>query len=125
MGLWRRRSLALDGGPPTETQHVLWLQAGEGFADMRVPLEDTDPQPMSAPLSFAGVTTWDGTALCWHRDLDLHQVIEADEGSITWDGEDLIETGIFTFGGQPTPYVEVWRREAGATTPRLSMRTLD
>lgn len=125
LGLWQRVSIALDGGPAGENQQVYWLQAGDGFADVRVPIDPDDPAPSAAPVSFAGVTTWDGTSLCWHRDLDLHRVTEADIGAVTWDDGDLIETGEFSFAGRLQPYVERWRRAGGALSPRLSLRRVD
>ncbi|MEZ5231820.1 MAG: hypothetical protein AB7W59_06100 [Acidimicrobiia bacterium] len=127
LGAWRRESLELPdaGGGPFEKQRVLWLQAASAFADVRVPLAAGDPDPQAAPVSFAGVTSWDGRSLCWHRDLDLHRVTEADEGEITWDGTSMIETGSFTFGGVRQPYREVWVRDDAVVLPRLALRSTD
>lgn len=127
IGAWRRASLALPihGGEPFERQRVLWLQAGSAFADVRLPLDPADGDPQAAPVSFAGVTTWDGSSLCWHRDLDLHRVTDADKGAITWEGDAMIETGSFTFGGELQPYREVWVREDPVVSPRLALRSTD
>lgn len=127
LGAWRRRSLALpeQGGVPFEKQQVLWLQAASAFADVRLPLDPADEDPQAAPVSFAGVTTWDGTSLCWHRDLDLHRVTEADEGVITWEGDAMIESGSFTFGGALQPYHEVWVRDDPVVLPRLALHSTD
>lgn len=127
LGAWRRDSLELpsSGAGPFERQRVLWLQASSAFADVRVPIDEADTDPQAAPVSFAGVTTWDGSSLCWHRDLDLHRVTEADEGAITWEGAAMIETGSFTFGGVKQAYREVWVRDDPVVLPRLALRSTD
>ena len=83
-----------------------WLQAPVAFADLRVPhLADGDAD------SFAGHTTWSAPSLTWHRHLDLHEQSVADTGTITWDGDDMLESGVFGFAGQaPVRYRERWRR---------------
>lgn len=106
-GAWQRIDIAVDGAEPAETQTVWWLQAPTAFVDVRVPLADGDAD------SFAGHTTWEAPSLTWHRALDLHEQPVADTGVITWDGDDMMETGVFGFAGQaPVPYVERWRRLA-------------
>ena len=36
-GAWKRQSVVVEDGPRFETQHVVWLQAGPCYADLRVP----------------------------------------------------------------------------------------
>jgi hypothetical protein len=108
-GGWFRVDMSINGGVPTETQTVWWLQANAAFADLRVPIT---PDAAQAPVdSFAGVTTWDAPSLTWHRELDLHGRPDADTGVIEWDGDDMLEDGKFGFdGNDPVSYRERWRR---------------
>lgn len=106
VGAWYRVDIAIDGGEPGEHQTVWWLQAPFAFADLRVPLDgggDAD--------SFAGHTSWSEPSLTWTRHLDLHEQPVADTGVITWDGDDMLEDGLFGFAGkEPVAYRERWRR---------------
>ena len=36
VGAWRRRSIVVPGGEPTEPCEAWWIQAGEAFVDVRV-----------------------------------------------------------------------------------------
>ena len=83
-----------------------WLQTPTAFADLRVPNDANGEAD-----SFAGHTTWAGPRLTWHRHLDLHGRPDADTGTITWDGDDMLEEGVFGFAGQEAVrYRERWRR---------------
>lgn len=106
VGAWHRVDISIDGGEPTETHTVWWLQAATAFADIRVPLHGT-----SDADSFAGHTRWEDPSLTWDRHLDLHARPDTDTGVIAWDRLDMLEDGTFGFGGQtPMPYRERWRR---------------
>jgi len=112
-GGWVRRGISLDGGPFREDAVVWWLQTPSIHADLRVP-RDADV----GPTCFAGVTSWDGSALTWTRRLDLEQYDGVDTGTATWDGEDLLEAGELDNGdGTRTTYVERWVRLRDSADP--------
>lgn len=119
-GAWRRHSLTLGDGEPHEPQRVVWIQADAAFADLRLPVAagaDTN--------CFAGTTTWDAPRLHWHHDVGLDPPGSADEGDVEWDGDALVERGVFVIEGEPTPYVEVWRRDPGSEGQRLAMEVVE
>jgi len=106
VGAWERRSIAIDGGAPTEPARVLWLQAGDAFADLRIP-----QSPSDQPDAFAGVTTYDEPALTWHHTLDWNGGFAGyDCGVVEWRDDDLIERGEFERDGKGHAYEEVWHR---------------
>ncbi len=113
VGVWRRVSIALDGGPAHEPEDVVWLQAPSSFADLRVPRVD-GASPVEA---FAGTTHWDGSALRWDHELDWHGAFAGtDHGLIDWDGEVMVERGTMVDpagdgASPPVAYVERWQRE--------------
>ncbi|MDQ1384910.1 MAG: hypothetical protein QOG65_2289 [Actinomycetota bacterium] len=106
VGAWQRRSIAIDREPPSEPARVLWLQAGDAFADLRVP-EDPD-----APIdAFAGITTYDAPALTWHHTLDRNgNFADYDCGIVERHDEKLIERGEFERDGCSHTYEEIWER---------------
>lgn len=109
VGAWRRVSIALDGGPAEEPTEVFWLQGYSTYADIRVPGDG-----MTDGLEcFAGHTTWEPPCLRWSHDIDLAggPAASVDVGHVAWDGDDLVETGVFSIGGDELPYVEIWRRQ--------------
>jgi hypothetical protein len=72
VGAWRRRSIAVPGGQPTEPCEAWWIQAGEVFVDVRVALPGMEDNglPYSTTRAFAGrFEIADGEAR-WHVDLD-------------------------------------------------------
>jgi hypothetical protein len=72
-GVWTRQSVSLDGGEPFETQHVYWLQAGDCYADVRVPFH-----PAGGTSCFAGRSGWDGDRFRWTHRLDFEAPPVAD-----------------------------------------------
>jgi hypothetical protein len=72
VGAWRRRSILVPGGEPTEPCEAWWIQAGEAFVDVRLAapgLEDNG-LPYSSTRAFAGrFEIADGEAR-WHVDID-------------------------------------------------------
>jgi hypothetical protein len=144
-GAWRRVSLSLDGSPPAEPAVVVWVQADEAFADLRLPRNAHDPD--HAPACFAGATEWDPPYLRWSHHLDLdgdpgdpgdprygagaaggHDedgAATSDVGLVSWDGGDLVERGTFVVDGQPVPYVEVWRRLPRCEAPIVALASDD
>lgn len=144
-GVWQRASISLDGGPAVEPQHVIWVQAEAAFADLRVPhvtREDDRErdQLVDEPSAFAGTTVWEPPCLVWHHELDRgplaspHPADEdthggggdsGDRGEVTWQGGDLVETGVLERGDRALPYVEVWRRLTRPGEAALALATTD
>ncbi|MCW2856750.1 MAG: hypothetical protein JWR52_2365 [Marmoricola sp.] len=117
-GGWVRGGIGFDGRPLVEDAVVWWLQAPLRHADLRVPVAPTGPV-----TGFAGVTTWDGSALTWTRHVDLEHFDGVDVGTTTWDGEDLLESGTFVdLDGSTTAYVERWIRLPGSAEPLWALR---
>ena len=107
-GAWRRRSIAVDGGAPHETAHVLWLQAAEAFADLRVPYASTGETRVEA---FGGTTHWDRPRLTWNHTVDWNAGYAGyDCGDIEWQGAAMVERGTFDDDGHTREYEEVWER---------------
>jgi hypothetical protein len=72
VGAWRRRSIVVPGGQPTEPCEAWWLQSGDAFVDVRVtaPGMDDNGLPYSSTRAFAGrFEIVDGEAR-WHVELD-------------------------------------------------------
>ncbi|HET6859192.1 MAG TPA: hypothetical protein VFH94_19160 [Streptomyces sp.] len=86
-GAWSRAGISRDGGPLVETEHVVWLQSGDFYADSR---------------GFAGVTSYDDGRVCFHHDVGTpgHDV-----GSLRAEGDGLVETGTNADG---STFLEVW-----------------
>lgn len=103
-GAWLRRGISRDGGPLVEREHVVWLQAGEYYADSR---------------GFAGVTSYDGGLVTFH-----HQVGEPglDQGVLRRDGGNLVETGTNPDG---STFREVWTPLPDSAGPAGSWRAGD
>jgi hypothetical protein len=111
-GAWTRRWMTVDGGPAFETQHVVWLQAGPCYADLRVPFH-----PEAVPRCFAGRSGWIGEHYRWTHTLDLEgaDAPSADDvGELEWRDGALVETGRFPTATGAVAYVEVWDRLPGA-----------
>lgn len=120
-GAWRRTSIAVDGGQPVVSAEVRWVQAGDHYADLRIP--DAPGEP---PECFAGTTTWEDPHLRWAHELDLGPTGGADDvGEITEDGDDLVETGSFERDGRTATYVERWQRLAGSDGAALALVRAD
>lgn len=109
VGVWQRVSIALGDGPAGEgATQVFWLQGHSAYADIRVPADGST----HGLDCFAGHTTWEPPCLRWSHDIDLAAgpAAAVDIGRVEWDGDDLIETGLFVIDGSDVPYVEVWRK---------------
>ena len=71
-GAWRRRSIVVPRGEPTEPCEAWWIQAAEVFVDVRVaaPGRENNGLPYSSTRAFAGrFQIADGEAR-WHVELD-------------------------------------------------------
>ena len=129
-GGWRRRTLQLGDAEPGEGSTVIWLQAGEHFADLRVP-HATPPADGHVVMSFAGTTSWcpgeagDSARLRWSHILDFEAWPAEDGGAVWFEGGELIEQGVFDVDGESVPYTEVWTRLPSSTGNWLVMAALD
>ena len=110
---WRRQDLHVDGVLRDDAD-VLWLQAGEWYADLRIPHIDAGG-PVEA---FAGTATWSEPHFTWHHDVDWIGSFPEDVGHLELDGDDLIERGTFSVDGRDAPYEERWVR-SGPEGPAL------
>ncbi|WP_434587595.1 hypothetical protein [Streptomyces sp. A5-4] len=86
-GAWLRAGISRDGGPVVETEHVVWLQSGDYYADSR---------------GFAGTTSYEDGQVRFHHDVGAPG---DDVGVLRAEGEGLIETGTNTDG---STFLEVW-----------------
>jgi hypothetical protein len=108
-GAWTRRWVVIDGGPRFETQHVVWVQSGTCYADLRVPFDAA-----AAERCFTGRSGWDVDGYRWAHHLDLERGVPADDvGQLEWDGDLLVERGRFPTEDGLVPYEEGWARLPG------------
>lgn len=72
VGAWRRRSIVVPGGLPSEPCEAWWLQAGELFVDVRVttPGNEANELPYSSTRAFAGRFEIAEGQARWHLRLD-------------------------------------------------------
>jgi hypothetical protein len=106
VGAWKRKSIAIDGGAHSEPAHVLWLQARDAFADLRIPID-----PRGQHDAFAGITTYEEPALTWHHTLDWNGGFAGyDCGVVECRDEEMIERGEFERDGCCHTYEEIWQR---------------
>jgi len=77
VGAWRRRSIVVPDGEPTEPCEAWWIQSVDAFVDIRVTLPGRDDNglPYSSTRAFAG---WfeiaDGESR-WHVEMDSDGVV--------------------------------------------------
>ncbi len=72
VGAWRRRSITVPGGEPTEPCEAWWIQAGQVFVDVRVVLPGNEHNglPYSSTRAFAGRFEVSEGEVRWHVDID-------------------------------------------------------
>ncbi len=72
VGAWRRRSITVPGGQPTEPCEAWWIQSGEAFVDVRVALSGLEHNrlPYSSTRVFAGRFEIADREVRWHVVLD-------------------------------------------------------
>ena len=114
-GAWARRAATVGGSEPFETQHVVWLQAGACYADVRVPFH-----PAAEQRCFTGRSGWDADGYRWTHAIDLDPVNGDDVGSLCWEHGELVERGMFPTVDGDVEYVEWWVRLDGANGPFLA-----
>jgi hypothetical protein len=96
-GLWRRTLLIEADGSRDTSTGVVWLQGISAYADSR---------------GFAGHLHQNGAVFEWHRDVDVEPPGPLpDAGSMHWDGDTLVETGVYA------DYVEHWVRDDADPVP--------
>ena len=117
-GGWVRRSISLDGRDEATDTLVWWLQAPSKHCDLRIP-----PAGRDGLMAFAGTTTWAEPRLTWHPELELIPSCFEDSGVITWDGADMIETGVCQEDGRQLSYVERWQRLPGSQRDQFALST--
>jgi hypothetical protein len=134
-GLWRRSLLVRPDGTRDAATRVRWLQGTEAYIDLRQPasLPQFPAKRRLADISrdecavlalqegFAGHLTFDGAHFEWARDIDFQpKGLHSDAGSLSWDGETLIERG------RDVDYIEHWHRdEAGVAPPTAAVSLRD
>ena len=72
VGAWRRRSIVVPGGQPSEPCEAWWIQAEEAFVDIRVAARGMEHNglPYSSTRAFAGRFEIAGGEARWHVELD-------------------------------------------------------
>lgn len=97
-------------GEARDGADVLWLQAGEWYADLRIPVADGG----GAVEAFAGPATWLDPVLCWAHELDWLGTFPQDVGhleriaAVGTAPAGLIERGSTDVDGRAVDYVEEW-----------------
>lgn len=121
IGLWKRASIQVGEGAPSENATVYWLQAETYFADIRIPLSQpslsqplcnldrNDLLPFAEINAFAGAIDCTETWIRWNRMVDFKPSSDIDQGKVHFAGTDLIEQGEFTLDGKVETYIEVWQ----------------
>jgi hypothetical protein len=112
VGVWRRRSVSIDGCAPHEPSFAVWMQGRPEFADVRWRLQPDDHGPLCEDQAFAGWTTWDMPYLTWHHCVDRTPAPTEDRGRIDLVGDVLVERGTTrrSSDGPRLQYEEVWDR---------------
>lgn len=128
-GHWRRRWLRAPGFEDSTTR-VHWMQAGDVYADVRIPLDRPDLGgatrlsdlsaaalvSLLAAEGFAGRATVEGGVCTWARHINWHGATsDIDAGRLSFESDgDLIEDGIYA------DYAERWTRPSAV--PRTGQR---
>ena len=130
-GLWRREFIQVDGYAVDRSAHVIWLQAGTFFCDLRQPeglprfggsrclrdLSAEQLQELAQQEGFGGVLTLGNGVAEWHRQIDYRPASGiADRACLACDGDALMEYGT------ERPYTERWLRERMSCAARWGAR---
>lgn len=115
-GLWRRRMLETPEHTDRSTI-VYWLQTGGLYADLRLPAdrERDDPHALARQQGFAGLLKVDGNRLTWERWLDFQPPAAPDVGRVHFEGEVLVEHGVYA------KYHEEWERVQAADADSVAL----
>jgi hypothetical protein len=76
VGAWRRRSIVVPEGDPTEPCEAWWIQTHHAFVDVRVALpgRENNGLPYSSTRAFAGSFEMADGESRWHVELDSNGV---------------------------------------------------
>jgi hypothetical protein len=95
-GAWRREGRSLDVGPKEEVAHVLWLQVGRFFCDLRsLQPEMESAHVLDQPQAFSGTVVLAGGQIAFHHDLDslARDPLHPDEGTVHRLDDVMVERG--------------------------------
>ncbi|NJR57179.1 MAG: hypothetical protein HC768_23245 [Acaryochloris sp. CRU_2_0] len=135
IGLWKRASIQLGDTDPYEDAIVFWLQAETYFADIRIPLSQPALAHQQSLLSldtpellkfaefqaFAGTIDATKSWIRWNRSIDFRpDPSRVDQGSVHFEGNNLIEMGEFEFEDEIQQYLEVWVPQSNDNSDRWS-----
>ena len=83
VGAWRRRSIALPGGDPSEPCEAWWVQTDGWFVDVRVaqPGYENNTLPFSSTRAFAGRFTPVDGGFRWFVELDSDGITPRVDGT--------------------------------------------
>ena len=112
IGAWQRESISIEGREPYEDSNVLWLHAGDYFADIRWPKPGNGTGPTSA---FAGKSFWESPNMRFVHEIDLTKEFDEDTGHLSLLNSQLIEKGKITIGDKVIRFQEVWSRTTTST----------
>ncbi len=134
IGLWKRESIQWADTFPYEDSIVFWLQAERYFADIRIPLNqpclppqkslsnlDLSELPKFAKFNaFAGTIDATESWIRWNRTIDFKpDPSRIDQGSVHFEGENLIEIGESELGDEIQQYLEIWVPQSQDVSDRL------
>ncbi len=114
IGLWRRRLFETESQCDT-TSEVWWLQTGELYADLHLPIAAASERP-SRRQGYAGALEVHGDVLTWHSWLDSRSATDiVDLGRVHFEGQSLIGQGA------RVSHREIWERVAAPSDDRLAL----
>jgi hypothetical protein len=115
---WERTELVVDGDRVPGAGRAVWVEAGIAYVDVR------GPGGFASATTFAGTTTWEEPYLAWAHAIDAEPGEDegTDRGLITYDGDDLIESGE-VIAGRTITYSERWHRLPGSPGVVLAAST--
>jgi len=105
IGVWRRESLRIEKGKAFEDSNVLWLHAGDYYADIRWPKPSESQVKASV---FAGRAFWNAPRMQFNHEVDLTKELDQDVGILSFSNEKLIELGQVTRGDKVIHFEETW-----------------
>lgn len=100
VGAWRRRSIVVPGGEPTEPCEAWWIQSGAAFVDVRVasPGRENNALPYSSTRAFAGSFEIAEGEARWHVELDSDGPVPRTDHAA--------EAGLFIAADDPSLMIE-------------------
>ena len=112
IGAWQRESLMIEKGEAFEDSNVLWLYAGNYFADIRWPKPG---ESRVKPSAFAGRALWNAPSMQFNHEIDLTKELDKDVGILSFSEGKLIEVGQVTIEGKIIRFEETWAQLCKAT----------